>query len=257
MEVNKSNFIVTGGASGLGKAVVSLLLEKGAYVSVFDRNAEAGDDLQKRYPSQLQLLNVDVTNEEQVGEAVKKSKDSYGPIDGAINCAGVAYAEKTVGKEGEAHNLKIFEKTMRVNVVGTFNVCRLVAQAIADSTNDKDKEQMGVLVNTASIAAYDGQLGQVAYAASKGAIASMTLPMARDLSGLKIRVACIAPGIFDTPMLQALPDKVRNALGAMVPHPARLGRADEFAALAIHIIENDMINGEVIRLDGGLRMPPK
>lgn len=256
MEINKSNFIVTGGASGLGQAVVKLLLEKGAYVSVFDRKVESGTDLQKRYPSQLQLLNVDVTDEEQVGEAVKKARGAHGKLHGAINCAGVAFAEKLVGKEGQAHQLKTFEKTLNVNVTGTFNVCRLVAQAIAETKTD-DEEQVGVLINTASIAAFDGQLGQVAYAASKGAIASMTLPMARDLSALKIRVVCIAPGIFDTPMMQGLPDKVRSALGAMVPHPARLGKPEEYASLAAHIIENNMINGEVIRLDGALRMPPK
>jgi len=205
--------------------------------------------------SQARFARTDVTAEEDVQNAIAIAVDAFGGLRGAINCAGIAIAEKTVGKNG-AHDLARFAKVVQVNLVGTFNVIRLTAAAMAQNEPDANGGR-GVIVNTASVAAFDGQIGQAAYSASKGGVVGMTLPIARDLARDGIRVMTIAPGIFDTPMLAGLPEPARMSLGQQVPFPSRLGRPDEYAALVKHIVENDMLNGEVIRLDGAIRMAPR
>ena len=247
MQIEGSTFLITGGGSGLGTATASLLEESGANVVVADLKGEGGDS---------RFVQTDVTDEASVQGAVGTALERFGALHGAINCAGVASAEKTLGRQGP-HSLESFTRVVQVNLIGTFNVVRLAAEAMAkNEPTDADGER-GVIVNTASVAAFDGQVGQVAYAASKGGVVAMTLPVARDLAPLGIRVMAIAPGIFDTPMMAGLPEAARESLGKQVPFPPRLGRPEEYAALVRHIIENRMLNGEVIRLDGAIRMAPR
>ncbi len=246
MEIRGRTFLVTGGGSGLGAATARRLAAGGANVVVADlEGGEVGDD--------FRFVETDVTDEESVQAAVDAALE-LGGLNGAINCAGVAAAEKVLGKEGP-HSLASFTRVVQINLVGTFNVIRLAAAAMQENEPAAEGER-GVIVNTASVAAYDGQIGQAAYAASKGGVVSLTLPVARELADSGIRVVAIAPGIFETPMMAALPEKARESLGKQTPFPARLGRPDEYAALVQHIIENEMLNGEVIRLDGAIRMAP-
>jgi NAD(P)-dependent dehydrogenase (short-subunit alcohol dehydrogenase family) len=249
MDLNGIGALVAGGASGLGEATARELAARGARVTVADLNEEGGQALAAEIGGAFAA--ADVTDEEQVRAAV-------GSVDGlrlAVSCAGIGWAERTVKKDGPAA-LQPFETVVRVNLIGTFNVLRLSAAAMAAAEPDAAGER-GAVVMTASIAAFDGQIGQTAYAASKGGVVGLTLPAARDLSRLGIRVCTIAPGLFDTPLLAALPQEARDALGASIPFPPRLGRPEEYAALACHIAENTMLNGEVLRLDGALRMAPK
>lgn len=247
--------LVTGGASGLGQATVKALVAAGAKAVIVDRDQERGEAAAKELGDAAKFVATDVTDEAQVKEAVETAT-SMGPLKVAVSCAGVGWAARTVNKEGEPHALDLFQKIVGVNLVGTFNVLRLAASAMMKNDADGDG-QRGVIVNTASVAAFDGQIGQVAYAASKGGVAAMTLPAARDLSKAGIRVMTVAPGTFDTPMLAGLPEKARESLAAAIPNPARLGKPEEFGALVRHIVENGYLNGEVIRLDGSLRMAPK
>jgi NAD(P)-dependent dehydrogenase (short-subunit alcohol dehydrogenase family) len=246
MEISGRTFLVTGGGSGLGAATARGLAAGGANVVVADlEGGEIGDD--------FRFVETDVTDEESVQAAVDAALD-LGGLNGAINCAGVAAAEKVLGKEGP-HSLASFTRVVQINLVGTFNVLRLAAAAMQENEPAAEGER-GVIVNTASVAAYDGQIGQAAYAASKGGVVSLTLPVARELADSGIRVVAIAPGIFETPMMASLPEKARESLGKQTPFPARLGRPEEYAGLVQHIIENEMLNGEVIRLDGAIRMAP-
>jgi NAD(P)-dependent dehydrogenase (short-subunit alcohol dehydrogenase family) len=253
MEINNKTFLVVGGASGLGAATASLLASQGANVMIADISKEKGSALANELKARFAECNV--VDEESVKNAVGSVVSAFGRLDGAINCAGIGVAEKTVGKDGP-HSLASFKRVIEVNLIGAFNVTRLAAAQMAGQEPNAAGER-GVIINTASIAAFDGQIGQAAYSASKGGIVGMTLPIARDLARLGIRVMTIAPGLFDTPLLAGLPEEVKQVLGAQVPFPPRLGRPAEYAALARHIIENEMLNGEVIRLDGALRMPPK
>jgi 3-hydroxyacyl-CoA dehydrogenase / 3-hydroxy-2-methylbutyryl-CoA dehydrogenase len=246
---------VSGGASGLGEATTRLLVERGARVAVADVNDEKAEALESELGDSVVALHCDVTSEDEVTEAVSNAVEALGGLRLAVGCAGVGWAEKTVSKRG-AHQLQPFETVVRVNLIGMFNVLRLTAAAMNDNEPDEEGER-GAVVMTASIAAYDGQIGQISYSASKAGIAGMTLPAARDLSSRGIRVNTIAPGLFDTPLLAALPEESRQALGAGIPFPQRLGRPAEYAQLAVSIAENPMLNGETIRLDGALRMPPK
>jgi 3-hydroxyacyl-CoA dehydrogenase / 3-hydroxy-2-methylbutyryl-CoA dehydrogenase len=249
MELNGIGALVAGGASGLGEATARELAARGARVTVADLNEERGAALADEIDGAFAA--ADVTDEAQVQAAV----DSIEGLRLAVSCAGIGWAERTVKKDGPAA-LQPFETVVRVNLIGTFNVLRLAANAMAAGDPDADGER-GAVVMTASIAAFDGQIGQTAYSASKGGVAGLTLPAARDLARLGIRVCTIAPGLFDTPLLAALPQESRDALGASIPFPSRLGRPEEYAKLACHIAENTMLNGEVLRLDGALRMPPR
>jgi NAD(P)-dependent dehydrogenase (short-subunit alcohol dehydrogenase family) len=255
MQISNKTFIVTGGASGLGRAAAEAILASGGRVVVLDVNAEAGKAAEQALGGNVRFAHADVASEDQVKAAIDLAVSAFGGFNGVVNAAGIAPAAKVLGRNGP-HALDLFEKTIRVNLVGTFNMIRLAAPALTANTPEENGER-GVIVNTASIAAFDGQIGQPAYAASKGGIASMTLPIAREFAAAGIRVVTIAPGIFDTPLLAALPEAARMSLGQQVPFPSRLGRPAEYAALARHIIENEMLNGEVIRLDGALRMAPK
>jgi 3-hydroxyacyl-CoA dehydrogenase / 3-hydroxy-2-methylbutyryl-CoA dehydrogenase len=241
--------LVAGGASGLGEATARALAARGARVAIADLNEEKGAALAGELGATF--AKADVTDEEQVHAAV----DAAGELRLAVSCAGIGWAERTVGREGPAA-LQPFETVVRVNLIGTFNVLRIAAASMAGNEPDAGGER-GAVVMTASIAAFDGQIGQAAYSASKGGVVGLTLPAARDLARVRVRVCTIAPGLFDTPLLAGLPDEARQALGAQVPHPPRLGRPEEYAELACHIAENPMLNGETIRLDGALRMPPK
>ncbi len=254
MNIRGNVFLVTGGSSGLGAACVRRLAADGARVIIADINDEAGKALAAEVGENSLFVHTDVRDEEHVRAAVEMAISSFGGLHGAISCAGIVIAERLVGRQGP-HDLGHFRKVLEINTIGSFNVLRLAAAAMLE--NEPQEEERGVLINTASIAAYDGQIGQVAYAASKGGVVAMTLPAARELALFGIRVVTIAPGIFDTPMLAGLPEKARQSLGQQVPFPPRLGKAEEYAALATHIIENQMLNGEVIRLDGAIRMAPK
>ena len=254
MQISGNTFLVSGGASGLGGATSRLLAASGAFVVIADINKEKGEALAKELGLNAMFVETNVADEESVKNAVAKTS-LFGPLRGAINCAGIGVAEKTVGKDGP-HALASFKRVIEVNLIGTFNVIRLAA-AQMNSQEPNDSGERGVIINTASIAAFDGQIGQAAYSASKGGIVGMTLPIARDLARSGIRIVTIAPGLFDTPLLAGLPEDVKKVLGAQVPFPSRLGDPAEYAALAKHIIENEMLNGETIRLDGALRMPPK
>jgi NAD(P)-dependent dehydrogenase (short-subunit alcohol dehydrogenase family) len=253
MNLNGIGALVAGGASGLGEATARELAARGARVAIVDLNEQRGPELAEETGGLFTA--ADVTDEERVGAAVEEAVDAFGGLRLAVSCAGIGWAERTVKKEGPAA-LAPFETVVRVNLIGTFNVLRLAAAAIAQNEPD-DEGERGAVVMTASIAAFDGQIGQTAYAASKGGVVGLTLPAARDLARLGIRVCTIAPGLFDTPLLGGLPDETREALGAQIPFPSRLGRPAEYARLACHIAENGMLNGEVLRLDGALRMPPK
>lgn len=255
MQISGKTFIVTGGASGLGRATAEALLGAGGRALLLDVNADAGRAAEQSMGSRARFAQADVASEDQVKAAVDLAVSTFGSLHGVVNAAGIGPAAKVLGRNGP-HPLDLFEKTIRVNLVGTFNVIRLAAAVIAQNPPETTGER-GVIVNTASIAAFDGQIGQPAYAASKGGIVAMTLPIAREFAPLGIRVVTIAPGIFDTPLLASLPEPARVSLGQQVPFPSRLGRPEEFAALARHVIENEMLNGEVIRLDGALRMAPK
>jgi len=252
MNLEGSNALVAGGASGLGAATARALRDAGANVTVADIDAERGDALAEELGARF--IATDVTDERHVQAAVEAAAGQDG-LRVSVSCAGIGPAEKTAGRKGP-HDLALFERVIAINLIGSFNVLRLAAAKMLDNAPD-DEGQRGVHINTASIAAYDGQIGQVAYAASKGGIVGLTLPAARDLAQSGIRVCAIAPGLFDTPLLASLPEEARTSLGASVPFPARLGRPDEYAALALHIVSNPMLNGEVIRLDGALRMAPR
>jgi 3-hydroxyacyl-CoA dehydrogenase/3-hydroxy-2-methylbutyryl-CoA dehydrogenase len=257
-KLSKSIAIVTGGAQGLGKATADRLLRQGAKVCVLDVSPKLIDSVnQSNSNSNLIAVQCDITNESQVREALAKAQQKFGQhINVAVNCAGIAIAKRTISKKGP-HPLDDFSKVLMVNTVGTFNIIRLVSEIMSKNPLvEGETEERGVIINTASVAAFDGQIGQAAYAASKGAVVAMTLPIARDLSSFAIRVNTIAPGLFLTPMLEGLPEKTRTELGQTVPFPSRLGRPDEYAQLVQSIIENPMLNGEVIRLDGALRMQP-
>jgi NAD(P)-dependent dehydrogenase (short-subunit alcohol dehydrogenase family) len=255
MELRTVKAIVTGGASGLGRATAERLVAAGASVALLDRPASAGADVAKAMGQRAIFTPADVTSGDEVGVALQAAWDRFGGLDVLVNCAGIGTAMKTVGRSGPA-KLEEFARVIQVNLIGTFNCIRLVAALMAKNTPGAEGER-GVIINTASVAAFDGQIGQAAYSASKGGIVGMTLPIARDLAELGIRVVTIAPGIFDTPLLATLSDPVRASLGKQVPFPSRLGRPAEFAALALHIIENAMLNGETIRLDGAIRMQPR
>jgi NAD(P)-dependent dehydrogenase (short-subunit alcohol dehydrogenase family) len=246
------NALVAGGASGLGAATARALAGAGASVTIADIDAERGGALAEELGAVF--VATDVTDEAQVQAAVDAAAGG-GELRISISCAGIGPAEKTAGRKGP-HSLAVFERVIAINLIGSFNVLRLAAARMLDNAPDSDG-QRGVHINTASIAAFDGQIGQVAYSASKGGIVGLTLPAARDLAQNGIRVCAIAPGLFDTPLLAGLPDDVRASLGQSVPNPPRLGRPDEYAALALHIVSNPMLNGEVIRLDGALRMGPR
>ena len=255
MQIAGRTFLVTGGASGLGGATSRMLAGAGGNVVLLDVNAEGGSKMAGELGARAHFVRTDVTSEADVQKAVAAARERFGGLHGAVNAAGIGTAEKVLGKAGP-HPLEAFERTIRINLVGTFNVIRLAAAAMAAGEPTETGER-GVIVNTASVAALDGQIGQAAYSASKGGIAALTLPVARELARSGIRVMTIAPGIFDTPLLAGLPEAARVSLGQQVPFPSRLGRPDEYAALVRHIVENEMLNGEVIRLDGALRMAPK
>ncbi len=255
MQVEDSTFLITGGGSGLGAATARLLAQSRARVVLADVNEEAGGHTATEIGSGAKFVRTDVTEEESVQDALDSAVETFGTLNGVVNCAGIGPAAKVVGKKG-VHDLELFTKTVQINLVGTFNVIRLAAFKMADNEPDEGGER-GVIINTASVAAYDGQIGQAAYAASKGGVVALTLPVARELASSGIRVVAIAPGIFETPMLAALPEDAKESLGKQVPFPPRLGRPEEYAALAKHIVENQMLNGEVIRLDGAIRMAPR
>jgi NAD(P)-dependent dehydrogenase (short-subunit alcohol dehydrogenase family) len=249
MELDGIEALVAGGASGLGEATARELAGRGARVTVADVNREAGEELAAELSASF--VEADVTDADQLAAAV----DAVPGLRFAVSCAGIGWAERTVGRDGPAA-LEPFETVVGVNLIGTFNVLRLTAAAMARNEPDGDGER-GAVVMTASVAAFEGQIGQAAYAASKGGVVALTLPAARDLARLGIRVCTIAPGLFDTPLLAGLPEATRTALGAQIPFPSRLGRPEEYARLACHVAENTMLNGEVLRLDGALRMPPR
>jgi NAD(P)-dependent dehydrogenase (short-subunit alcohol dehydrogenase family) len=253
VEIKDAVAVVTGGASGLGLATTKRLLDKGASVVVIDLR---GEDAVKALGDRARFVQTNVTDPEQVAAALDVAEE-LGPLRINVNCAGIGNAAKTLGKDGP-FPLDGFRKVVEVNLIGTFNVLRLAAERIAKTTPvGPTGEERGVIINTASVAAFEGQIGQAAYSASKGGVVGMTLPIARDLSRELIRVCTIAPGLFKTPLLGSLPEEAQKSLGQQVPHPARLGDPDEYGALAVHIVENPMLNGEVIRLDGAIRMAPR
>jgi NAD(P)-dependent dehydrogenase (short-subunit alcohol dehydrogenase family) len=255
VRIEGNGALVAGGASGLGAATVRRLVADGAHVVIADLNEDAGRALAGELGERATFVATDVTDERGVADAASAAAGQGVPLRIAVSCAGIGWATRVAGRRG-AHPLEPFETVVRVNLIGTFNVLRFAATAMLESEPTESGER-GVCVNTASIAAFDGQIGQIAYSASKGGIVSMTLPAARDLAAVGIRVCAIAPGTFDTPLRAGLPEESREALAAAVPFPSRLGRPDEFADLVAHIVQNEMLNGEVIRLDGSLRMPPK
>jgi NAD(P)-dependent dehydrogenase (short-subunit alcohol dehydrogenase family) len=255
MQLQGAAALVTGGASGLGEATVRRLVGAGAAVTVLDMNAAKGDALAAELGGGTRFVAADVTDAEQVEQAVALAGEDL-PLRVVVNCAGVGMALRLVDRNANPHDLEVFRFVLNVNLIGTFNVMRLAAAAMA-GTEPLEEGQRGVIVNTASVAAFEGQIGQIAYSASKGGIVSMTVPAARDLSPLGIRVCAIAPGVMDTPLLAMLPEAARVSLGAAVPFPKRLGRPDDYAGLVAHICDNDYLNGEIIRLDGALRMQPR
>lgn len=255
MELRGSAFIVTGGASGLGAATARMIASNGGRAVIADLDEDRGRALAGDLGAAARFVRTDVTDEASGKAAVAEALDAFGGVHGLVNCAGIVHGEKVVGKDG-VHALASFARTIGINLIGTFNLIRLAADAMAKNAPNAGGER-GVIVNTASVAAFDGQIGQAAYSASKAGVVGMTLPIARELARFGIRVTTIAPGIFETPMLASLAPDVQEALGRMVPFPARLGRPEEFASLVREIIENPMLNGEVIRLDGAIRMAPK
>jgi NAD(P)-dependent dehydrogenase (short-subunit alcohol dehydrogenase family) len=254
MEIRDNVFIVTGGASGLGGATSTMLARAGGRVIIADVQADKGEALAKELGAGARFMKCDVTAEAD-GQAVVAAAAAMGPLRGLVNCAGIAIGEKTVGKEGP-HALASFSRVIGINLIGTFNMIRLAAAAMSGQEPTADGER-GVLINTASVAAFDGQMGQAAYAASKGGVVGMTLPIARDLSRSGIRCVTIAPGLFETPMLLGMPKEVQDSLGKQVPFPSRLGKPAEYASLVAAILGNVMLNGETIRLDGAIRLQPK
>ncbi|WP_070121252.1 3-hydroxyacyl-CoA dehydrogenase [Bacillus marinisedimentorum] len=255
MKLAETIAVVTGGASGLGEAAVREIVSNGGKAVILDLQEEKGNQLVTDLGEQVLFIKTDVTDEASVSGAFEQGAVKFGKVNAAINCAGIAIAEKTMGKRGP-HSLDNFNKVIQVNLVGTFNVIRLAAEKMAGNEPNEAGER-GVIINTASVAAFDGQIGQAAYSAAKGGIVGMTLPIARDLSSLGIRVMTIAPGLFNTPLFATLPEEAKAALGAMTPFPKRLGEPSEYGQLARSIIENPMLNGETIRLDGAIRMQPK
>ena len=255
MRLSTVQAVVTGGASGLGHATATRLVAGGGRVALLDLPSSKGAEAARSFGDAAIFTPADVTSGDQVAEALETARQRFGGINVLVNCAGIGTAMKTVGRQGPAR-LEDFARVIQVNLIGTFNCIRLTAALMARNPPSPEGER-GVIVNTASVAAFDGQIGQAAYSASKGGIVGMTLPVARDLAELGIRVVTIAPGIFDTPLLGTLPEPVRQSLAKQVPFPQRLGRPEEYAALAVHILENGMLNGETIRLDGALRMPPR
>jgi 3-hydroxyacyl-CoA dehydrogenase / 3-hydroxy-2-methylbutyryl-CoA dehydrogenase len=255
MELRSVRAVITGGASGLGRATAEALAASGARMAILDRPASAGADVAKAIGDAAAFTPADVTSADDVGRALEAAQSHLGSVNVLVNCAGIGTAMKTVGKAGPA-KLEEFTRVIQVNLIGTFNAIRLTAALMAKGAPGPDGER-GVIVNTASVAAFDGQIGQAAYSASKGGIVGMTLPIARDLAELGIRVVTIAPGIFETPMLGTLPEPIRASLARQVPFPQRLGQPAEFAALVLHIIQNGMLNAETIRLDGAIRMQPR
>ena len=255
MQIDGRVFMVTGGGSGLGAATAKALLNRGARVLVADIDEEAGREFASGAEDGVLFVRTDVTDEGSVRAAIDAARSAFGGLNGLVNCAGVAPAIKVLGKRG-VHPLDSFARAVQINLIGTFNTIRLVSRMLIDNEPDEGGER-GVIVNTASVAAFDGQVGQAAYSASKGGVVGMTLPIARELAQHGIRVMTIAPGIFETPMLAGLPQAAQDSLGKQTPFPPRLGKPSEYAALVKHILENQMLNGEVIRLDGAIRMQPK
>jgi NAD(P)-dependent dehydrogenase (short-subunit alcohol dehydrogenase family) len=255
MDISKHTFIVTGGGSGLGAATVEMVVANGGNAIIADVNRAAGEALALNLGRQVRFIETDVSRDEHGRAAVELALKAFGALHGLINCAGIGLGEKTVGKEGP-HGLASFTRVITTNLIGTFNLIRLAADAMAKQQPNASGER-GVIVNTASVAAFDGQIGQAAYSASKAGVVGMTLPIARDLARNGIRVVTIAPGTFETPMLKGLSPQVQASLAQQVPFPSRLGRPSEYAALVKHIVENEMLNGETIRLDGAIRMGPK
>lgn len=255
MELSGRVAVVTGGASGLGEATVREIVNAGGKAVIFDLNEEKGNKLVGELEDQAIFVKVDVTSEENVQAGLERAIAEFGGVHILVNCAGIALAKKVLGRSG-VHDLASFNKVLQVNVVGTFNAIRLTAEKMAANEPNEEGER-GVIINTASVAAFDGQIGQAAYSASKGAVVGMTLPLARDLAPLGIRVVSIAPGVFETPLFAGLPEKAQAALAKMTPFPPRLGKPQEYAKLVRAIVENPMLNGETIRLDGAIRMPPK
>jgi NAD(P)-dependent dehydrogenase (short-subunit alcohol dehydrogenase family) len=255
MQIAGSTTVITGGASGLGRATAERLHAAGGSVVLVDLPRSPGKDVAAGLGERALFAAADVTSPEEVTAALKAAVGRFGSVQGLVNCAGIATGDKTFGKRGSA-DLAVFSRTIQINLIGTFNCIRLAAAQMSRNEPDREGER-GVIVNTASVAAFDGQIGQAAYSASKGGVVGMTLPIARDLAELGIRVCTIAPGIFETPMVAGLPEAARASLGKQVPFPPRLGRPTEYAALAVHIFENTMLNGETIRLDGAIRMQPR
>ncbi len=255
MKIDGTSALVAGGASGLGEATSRALVDAGAQVVIADLNAEKGEALAAELGASAGFVEADVTDEAAVSAAVEQAASVAGGLRVSVCCAGIGWAER-VAHKGGPHNLELFTTVIKVNLIGTFNVLRLAAASMSENEPNEEGER-GVCVNTASIAAFDGQIGQIAYSASKGGIVGMTLPAARDMAPRGVRVVTIAPGLFDTPLLAALPEEARQALGGGIPFPARLGRPEEYARLVGEIVANPMLNGETIRLDGALRMPPK
>jgi NAD(P)-dependent dehydrogenase (short-subunit alcohol dehydrogenase family) len=256
MQLEGIGAFVTGGASGLGEATARLLAARGAKVAIFDLPRSKGAEVAKEIGPAALFVDGDVTSEEQVAGALERAVGSFGELRALVNCAGIGSASRTVGKDGKPFDLAVFTRTIQVNLIGTFNVIRLAAARMVGNAPNSDGER-GAIVNTASVAAFEGQIGQAAYSASKGGVVGMTLPIARDLARHGIRCCTIAPGLFATPLLMGLPQPLRDKLAASVPFPPRLGRPPEFAALACQILENPALNGETIRLDGALRMAPQ
>jgi NAD(P)-dependent dehydrogenase (short-subunit alcohol dehydrogenase family) len=255
MQIKNSTFLVTGGGSGLGAATVEMVVANGGNAVIADVNRAAGEALATKLGKPARFIETDVGREDHGKAAVELALKEFGGLHGLVNCAGIAVGEKTIGKDGP-HALASFARVINVNLIGSFNMIRLAADAMSKQQPNASGER-GVIVNTASVAAFDGQIGQAAYSASKGGIVGMTLPVARDLARSGIRVVTIAPGIFETPMLVGMPPEIQESLGKQVPFPSRLGRPAEYAALVKHIVENEMLNGETIRLDGAIRMSPK
>ena len=255
MQIQQSTFLIAGGGSGLGAATARMLVANGGNVIIADVNKDAGEKMAVELGAKATFIETNVCDEVSVQAAVDLAKSAFGGLHGAVNCAGVAPGERVVGKNGP-HSLANFRRAVEINLIGTFNVIRLAANAMSTQTPNASGER-GVIVNTSSVASFEGQIGQAAYAASKAGVNGMTLPIAREFAKLGIRVMTIAPGIFDTPMLQGMSEEIRASLGAQIPFPSRLGRPDEYAALVKHIVENEVLNGEVIRLDGAIRMGAK
>jgi NAD(P)-dependent dehydrogenase (short-subunit alcohol dehydrogenase family) len=255
MQIENSVFLISGGGSGLGAATARMVVEHGGRVALADINAEAGNAVASELGESARFIQTDVTDEASVQAAIATAVETFGGLHGAVCCAGIGPAERVVGRNGP-HSLTSFTKVITVNLIGTFNVIRLAGVAM-QGNEPRPSGERGLIVDTASVAAFDGQIGQAAYAASKGGIVAMTLPIAREFARFGIRVMTIAPGIFETPLLGSLSKEVQESLGQQVPFPSRLGQPSEYAALVKHIVENQMLNGEVIRLDGAIRMAPK